>query len=80
MKMDATFTAKLDAKWTIRTAIWDLCLQKSRSEPLAQFCHNIAPKAPAVKRTLNTTINRSKNEKNDGRYTQLAEIEEEVAA
>ena len=31
-----------------------------------------------MKRTLNTTINRSKNEKNDGHYTQLADIENEV--
>ena len=28
-----------------------------------------------MKRTLNTTINRSKSEKNDKRYTQLADIE-----
>ena len=32
----------------------------------------------AMKRTLNTTINRSKNEKNDERYTQLADIENGV--
>ena len=31
-----------------------------------------------MKRTLNTTINRSKNEKNDEHYTQLADIENEV--
>ena len=31
-----------------------------------------------MKRTLNTTINRSKNEKNDDHYTQLADIENEV--
>ena len=29
----------------------------------------------AMKRTLNTTINRSKSEKNDEHYTQLADIE-----
>ena len=32
----------------------------------------------AMKRTLNTTINRSKSEKNDEHYTQLADIENEV--
>ena len=31
-----------------------------------------------MKRMLNTTINRSKNEKNDEHYTQLADIENEV--
>ena len=31
-----------------------------------------------MKRTLNTTINRSKNEKNDEHYTQLADIESVV--
>ena len=31
-----------------------------------------------MKRTLNTTINRSKSEKNDEHYTQLADIENEV--
>ena len=31
-----------------------------------------------MKRTLNTTINRSKNEKNDEHYTQLSDIEDEV--
>ena len=31
-----------------------------------------------MKRTLNTTINRSKNEKNDEHYTQLSDIENEV--
>jgi RHS repeat-associated protein len=31
-----------------------------------------------MKRTLNTTINRSKNEKNDEHYTQLSVIEDEV--
>ena len=31
-----------------------------------------------MKRTLNTTINRSKNEKSDEHYTQLADIENEV--
>ena len=31
-----------------------------------------------MKRTLNTTINLSKNEKNDEHYTQLADIENEV--
>ena len=34
--------------------------------------------SPAMKRTLNTTINRSKSEKNDEHYTQLADIENEV--
>ena len=29
-----------------------------------------------MKRTLNTTINRSKNEKNDEHYTQLSDIED----
>ena len=33
-----------------------------------------------MKRTLNTTINRSKNEKNDGHYTQLADIQMEINA
>ena len=33
-----------------------------------------------MKRTLNTTINRSKKEKNDEHYTQLADIEKEVNA
>ena len=28
-----------------------------------------------MKRTLNTSINRSKNEKNDEHYTQLADIQ-----
>ena len=31
-----------------------------------------------MKRILNTTINRSKSEKNDEHYTQLADIENEV--
>ena len=31
-----------------------------------------------MKRTLNTTINRAKNEKNDEHYTQLSDIENEV--
>ena len=31
-----------------------------------------------MKRTLNTTINRSKSEKNDEHYTQLSDIEDEV--
>ncbi len=31
-----------------------------------------------MKRTLNTTINRSKSEKNDEHYTQLSDIEVEV--
>ncbi len=31
-----------------------------------------------MKRTLTTTINRSKSEKNDEHYTQLADIENEV--
>ena len=31
-----------------------------------------------VGRRLNTTINRSRNEKNDEHYTQLADIENEV--
>ena len=31
-----------------------------------------------MKRTLNTTINRSKSEKNDEHYTQLSDIENEV--
>ena len=31
-----------------------------------------------MKRTLNTTINRSRNEKNDEHYTQLSDIEDEV--
>ena len=31
-----------------------------------------------MKRTLNTTINRSKNEKNDEHYTQLADIRKEI--
>ena len=31
-----------------------------------------------MKRTLNTTINRSKSEKNDAHYTQFADIENEV--
>ena len=31
-----------------------------------------------MKRTLNTIINRSKNEKNDEHYTQLSDIEDEV--
>ena len=31
-----------------------------------------------MKRTLNTTINPSKSEKNDEHYTQLADIENEV--
>ena len=31
-----------------------------------------------MKRTLNATINRSKNEKNDEHYTQLSDIENEV--
>ena len=30
-----------------------------------------------MRRTLNTTINRSKNEKNDEHYTQLSDIEDE---
>ena len=34
--------------------------------------------SPAMKRTLNTTINRSKSEKNDEHYNQLADIEYEV--
>ena len=33
-----------------------------------------------MKRTLNTTINRSKSAKNDEHYTQLADIENEAAA
>lgn len=33
-----------------------------------------------MKRTLNTTISRSKNEKNDELYTQYAEIQKEVNA
>ena len=36
--------------------------------------HNLS----TMKRTLNTTINRSKSEKNDEHYTQLADIENEV--
>ena len=32
----------------------------------------------AMKRTLNTIIKRSKSEKNDEHYTQLADIENEV--
>ena len=31
-----------------------------------------------MKRTLNTTINRSKNEKYDEHYTQLADIEDKA--
>ncbi len=31
-----------------------------------------------MKQTLNTTINRSKNEKNEEHYIQLADIEKEV--
>ena len=35
--------------------------------------YNISRKTSAMKRTLNTTINRSKNEKNDEHYTQLVD-------
>ena len=31
-----------------------------------------------MERTLDTTINRSKNEKNDEHYTQLSDVENEV--
>jgi len=37
------------------------------------LCYNISHETNA-----NTTINRSKNEKNDERYTQLADIANEV--
>ena len=43
-----------------------------------QICYTIPAETPAMKRTLNTTINRSKNEKNDEHYTQLSDIEDEV--
>ena len=33
-----------------------------------------------MKRTLNTTINRSKSEKNDEHYTQLADTQKEINA
>ena len=36
-----------------------------------RFCYTIPAEKPAMKRTLNTTINRSKN---DEHYTQLADI------
>ena len=45
-----------------------------------KICYNISANPPTMKRTLNTTINRSKSEKNDEHYTQLADIEEEVVA
>lgn len=45
-----------------------------------EICYNIPTKPPTMKRTLNTTINRSKSEKNDEHYTQIADIEKEIKA
>ena len=42
--------------------------------------YDISAKPPAMKRTLNTTINRSKSEKNDEHYTQLADTQKEINA
>jgi hypothetical protein len=39
-----------------------------------EICYTIPADTPAMKRKLNTTINRSKNEKDDEHYTQLADI------
>ena len=58
-------------------AVVDSLLKGYQEETLhksnSAFCHNILTETPAMKRTLNTTINRSKN---DEHYTQLADIEE----
>ena len=43
-----------------------------------RFCYTIPAETPAMKRTRNTTINRSKNEKDDERYTQLADVKNVV--
>ena len=45
-----------------------------------KICYNISTNPPTMKRTLNTTINRSKSEKNDEFYTQYADIQKEINA
>ena len=43
-----------------------------------EICYTIPADTPAMKRKLNTTINRSKNEKDDEHYTQLADVKNVV--